>query len=134
MQLFHMQASSTELGHFQRGIDCLLLTQELSKRFNSISHRVFQKIVKHDLVFAFKNKKVCTRIKNKGEQLQKRSFAKNKKEAEDMHTDFHLELLNDHKAYIFHALISVLDRDQWISRFNIKCKMAQCLDFNRYEC
>ena len=69
--IFHLQASSSALGHFQRDMHCLLRPQERPKRFNSISHQAHQKIVKHDLVFSFKSKKVYTWFKNKGEKLQK---------------------------------------------------------------
>ena len=91
-----------------------------------------KKIVKHDPVFAFKSKKSLHWVQK---QRPKNSETKihQKKEAEYLHADFHLEVLNGKKAGITHAEISIFNSTQWISRYNIKCKLSQCLDFNHNE-
>jgi len=81
-------------------------------------------LVKHDPVFTFKEKKVCTGFKNKGEQMQKQSFTKKQKKDEDPQKDFHAEVINDHEACIIQLLISVFNISQWLSLYNIKCKLV----------
>ena len=85
---------------------CLLRPQEeQSKIPNPTPHWANEKIVKHDLAFTLKRKKVRTRIESKGDQLRKRRFTKKQNKAEDLHKDFHLKALNEYKADISHAHI-----------------------------
>ena len=62
--------------------------------------------------------------------MQKRSFTKKQREAEDVQKDFHLGVLNKHRANIIHALTSILINTQWIYWWNIKWKSMKCLDHN----
>ena len=61
------------------------------------------------------------------------NFTKKQKKAEDLQKYFHLEVLNDHKADIICALISIFSSAQWLSCYNIKFKFTHFLDFNHDE-
>ena len=52
------------------------------------------------------------------------ALLKIKKEVEHLQKDVHLEILNDHKAKIIHALISIFNIAQWHSHYNIKYKLT----------
>ena len=76
--------------------------------------------------FAFWGKKVFNRYQKDTKPIKS---AIRKKKQEDLEKALHLEVLNDHKADIVSVLKKIFNSNQWLVRYNIKCKLTHYLDY-----